>query len=92
MSKGIMFVGKPDNIKVISKASLVVAKKLEAIIKDFNEKYGIEPYDRLKNEGFWRIILYRESKKTKEAMISIIVSKNDEKVYDSKMQEISNSI
>jgi hypothetical protein len=32
MSKGIMFVGKPDNIKVISKESVIVAKKFEGII------------------------------------------------------------
>ena len=49
MSKGIMFVGKPDNIKVISKESVIVAKKFEEIIKAFNQKYGFEPYDRLKN-------------------------------------------
>lgn len=65
MSKGIMYVGKPDKIKVISKESVIVAKKFEEIIKAFNQKYGFEPYDRLKNEGFWRILLYRESKKTK---------------------------
>jgi len=47
---------------------------METIIRSFNEKYGLEPYDRNQNEGFWRILLFRESKKTKEAMISVIVS------------------
>jgi tRNA/tmRNA/rRNA uracil-C5-methylase (TrmA/RlmC/RlmD family) len=51
------------------------AKLVEAIVLKFNEKYQIEPYDRLKNEGFWRILLYRESKLTKEVMISVIVTK-----------------
>ena len=49
MSKGVMFVGKPDNVKVISKESIIVANKFEHIVKEFNSKYGLEPYDRLKN-------------------------------------------
>jgi hypothetical protein len=39
MSKGIMFVGKPDKVKVISELSKQVAKKLENIIVKFNTKY-----------------------------------------------------
>ena len=69
-----MFVGKPDNVKVISKESVTVAHKFEEIVKKFNGKYGIEPYDRLTNKGFWRILLYKESKKTKQVMISLIVT------------------
>jgi hypothetical protein len=39
MSKGIMFAGKPDNVSVISQLSIQTAKKVEAIVKNFNEKY-----------------------------------------------------
>lgn len=74
MSKGIIYVDKPDNIQVVSEESKQVAKSIEKLVRQFNEKYGIEPYDRINNKGFWRILLHRESKKTKEAMISIIVS------------------
>jgi hypothetical protein len=38
-----------------------VAKVIENIVKES----GIEPYDRRINAGYWRIVLYRESKKTK---------------------------
>jgi len=72
MAKGIVFVDEPDTIKVISKESIYVAKEMEKII----QKMDIEPYDRSINQGFWRIILYRESKKTKECMISVVVTKN----------------
>ena len=48
----------------------------EQIIVKFNDKYGIDQYDKLANHGFWRILLYRESKKTKEVMISLIVSED----------------
>lgn len=60
MNKGILYVDHADNIKAISRSSLAVAKKLEEIIK----QSGIEPYDRKTNKGYWRILLYRESKKT----------------------------
>eukprot|EP00347_Sterkiella_histriomuscorum_P007969 403346871 len=72
MSKGIMYVDYPDNIKSISDSSVQVAKIVEKIVKDS----GIEPYDRKINQGFWRILLYRESKKTNQALISVVVSED----------------
>lgn len=39
MSKGIMFVGKPDGVKVISQLSIKVAKIIEDIVIKFNTKY-----------------------------------------------------
>ena len=62
--------------RVISKESLSVAKTVEQVVSDIHETHSVEPYDRLKGEGFWRILLYRESKATKEALISLIVSKD----------------
>ena len=70
MSKGILFVEQPDNILTISKESISVAKVMEKIVTESE----MEPYDRMNNTGFWRIVLYRESKKTKECMISVIVT------------------
>jgi hypothetical protein len=35
---------------------------------------GIEPFDRVDNVGFWRILLFRESKKTKQCVLSVVVS------------------
>lgn len=63
----------PDNIKSISKESIQVAK----IVEEFIRKSGVEPYDRLKNSGFWRILLFRESKRTKQVLISLVVTKQD---------------
>jgi hypothetical protein len=39
---------------------------------------GLEPYDRIKNAGYWRILLYRESKKTKQVLISVVVTEGQE--------------
>jgi tRNA/tmRNA/rRNA uracil-C5-methylase (TrmA/RlmC/RlmD family) len=63
LSKGITFVDKPDDIRVNSKESLIMSHRFQSIVEDFEEKY--EPYSRTKNEGFWRILLYRESRETK---------------------------
>ena len=56
-----MFVADPSDIKVVSKESLEAAKIMEEIVEASN----LDPYDRIKNEGFWRILLFRESKATK---------------------------
>ena len=70
ISKGIIYVDYPDNIKAISKESIMAAKILETIVK----ASGLEPYDRMKNEGYWRIVLFRESKSTKEVLVSVVVT------------------
>jgi TPP-dependent indolepyruvate ferredoxin oxidoreductase alpha subunit len=46
------------------------AKQIEKLIIES----GVEPYDKKVNQGYWRIVLYRESKKTKQVLISVIVS------------------
>ena len=73
-----MFTGLADNITVISKESLYVAKKVEQVVQEINQKHGIEHYSKTKNEGFWRLVLYRESKQTKQVLISVIVSEPKE--------------
>lgn len=95
MSKGILFVDSPDNITVIPQRSIKVAKSIEKIIQDS----GVEPYNRSINKGFWRILLYRESKKTKQCMISIVASewKNQTSedaplVTESQLQELKDKI
>lgn len=96
LSKGIMYVGKPDNIAVISTESKQVAKSIQGIIQDFNKKYGIDSYNHKVNQGFWRIVLYRESKKTKEMMISLIVTElnkeKEDEITEEQLQEIQDAI
>lgn len=97
-----MYTGSADKICVISEESRYVAKELEKIVSLFNENHGIEAYDKINNKGFWRLLLYRESKETKECMISVIVtdtSQVDEKAEieegmptDEQLQAIKSSI
>ena len=74
LAKGISFVEKPDSIKVNSAESLIVAKKFEKIVAES----GLTPYDKSVNRGFWRILVYRESKVTKQVLICVVVSKQTE--------------
>lgn len=53
--KGINFVEKPDDIKVNSDESLIIAKIFEKIIK----KSGLLPYEKKSNTGYWRILVVR---------------------------------
>jgi tRNA/tmRNA/rRNA uracil-C5-methylase (TrmA/RlmC/RlmD family) len=72
LSKGITFVDIPDDIRVNSKESIIVCKRFQTIVEDFEAEYS--PYNRTANEGFWRILLYRESRETKQVLISVVVS------------------
>jgi tRNA/tmRNA/rRNA uracil-C5-methylase (TrmA/RlmC/RlmD family) len=83
-SKGITFVDYPDGIKTNSVESVLVAKK----VQDLVIASGIEPYDRRVNLGFWRLLLYRESKRTNQVLISVIVTGDNFIVEPEKQQWI----
>jgi tRNA/tmRNA/rRNA uracil-C5-methylase (TrmA/RlmC/RlmD family) len=72
LSKGITFVDYPDGIKTNSRESLLVAKSIEQLVKDSE----IEPYDKRTNTGYFRLVLFRESKITNQVLISLVVSEN----------------
>lgn len=73
-SKGINFVDQPGEIKVNSRESLMVAKKFERIIRNA----GYQPFNKNSNSGLWRILLYRESVRTKQVLLSFVVSEGHE--------------
>jgi len=52
----------------------LAAKKFEKIVKSS----GHLPFNKNTNSGLWRILLYRESVRTKQALISFIVSEGIE--------------
>lgn len=60
LSRGITFVDYPDEIKTNSFESVMVAKAVEKLVIES----GLEPYDKRINQGFWRLLLFRESKRT----------------------------
>ena len=75
LTKGIEFVEQPDDIKVNSKESIIAAKQFEQIVKNHPD---LPPFHRSSAKGFWRILLYRESKVTKQVLICVVVSKATE--------------
>ena len=60
----------PDGIKTNSAESVQVAKVIEQLVKES----GVEPYDRRINQGYWRLVLFRESRRTNQVLISVTVS------------------
>lgn len=79
LAKGIIFTEPPEDVKVISKESLIVRDMAQKLIEDSMWKYDhVGPYDKRINKGFWRILLYRESKITKEVLISFVVSEEND--------------
>ena len=76
LGKGISFVEKPDNIRVISAESIRVAKQFEEILQECPAE--LEPFNKATGKGFWRILLYRESKMTRQVTITVVVSKATE--------------
>lgn len=68
--KGVTFVDSPQGTRVNSDESLQAAQLCQSIVSES----GIEPFNKQKIEGFWRIFLYRESKVTRQALVSICVS------------------
>lgn len=38
----------------------------------------MKPFHKSSNKGFWRILLYRESKVTKQVLVCVVVSKATE--------------
>jgi len=74
LSRGISFVENPEIIRVNSRQSVAVAKTFEELIRSCpGAEYS--PFDKARNKGFWRILLYRESKTTKQVLICVVVSK-----------------
>lgn len=92
LAKGIIYTESPEGVKVISKESLIVRNKAQKLIEDSMWKYDhIGPYDKRINKGFWRILLYRESKITKEVLISFVVSEEND-VKDDELEQIQAEI
>ena len=74
MKKGICFVERPDSIRVNSQESIIVAKQFEEIVRASPSEFT--PFDKCSGKGFWRILLYRESKVTKQVLVCVVVSKS----------------
>lgn len=76
--KGINFVESPDAIKVNSEASILVAKTFQDIVR----QSGLSPYEKNSNQGYWRVLVVRESKQTKEMLVSACVTKGEQGLPD----------
>jgi tRNA (uracil-5-)-methyltransferase len=73
---GLIFVDYPKDLPHISDYSVECAEKVQALVRDFEANYGLQEYKSDVHTGCWRTLLYKESKKTNEVLISIAISRN----------------
>lgn len=73
---GLLYVDYPKDLPHISAYSVECAEKVQTLVREYEEKYGIQEYRTDVHTGSWRTMLYKESKKTNEVLISIAISRN----------------
>ena len=61
----------PRNVKIISKNTKFVVALLEHFIKNNFEE--LKPFDRIKQVGFWRYLIVRESERLGQTLITVVV-------------------
>ena len=77
---GLHLPGRYDTVINIKECFLQseVSSKILLLIRDITEESGLPVYDLQKHRGFWRYLVIREGKKTKECLINLITNKCDD--------------
>lgn len=89
ITSGIQYVDYPTDLPHISENSVKCAEKAQTLLREYEEKYGLKEYNVATHEGAWRTLLYKESKRTGEVLISIAITRNsiEEEVYEKFKQD-----
>ena len=87
MKRGIFFVDSPEGMPNTSSQALKCASIAEEIVNSFE---GIDAYDTRTHTGVWRLFLYKESKRTKQILISLCISKDS--LTESQLTEVKESL
>jgi len=66
-----IMVESPKNVNIISKNTKLVVAVVENFIRT-NFKEELLPFDRVKQVGFWRYLIVRESERTGQSMVLIV--------------------
>ena len=87
-SKGYMFVEPPNNVRNISESAVEAARLMQSIV----ERSGASAYDRAKHTGLWRLLIVKESWRTKEMLVCIVISsqktEEEEQAWKQSLEEI----
>lgn len=70
MAAGNLRVDSPENCINIPHSSKMIAKRLQAIIRDS----GIPPFNTKNNEGVWRQVVHRTTSNTNQSMLVLFIS------------------
>ena len=75
-TQGLFFVDYPKDLPHISKESVECAEKLQQIIRKLEEDYGLTDYNWITHKGSFRTLIYKESKRTNEKLISVVITRD----------------
>lgn len=70
-NKGLCWVEEPKECPIVSKESIEIALKMQEFIRERINTY--DTYDKFDHTGFWRNIVIRQSNRTNEIIISIVI-------------------
>jgi tRNA (uracil-5-)-methyltransferase len=63
-------IESPRNVQIISKNTKFVVALLEHFIKE--NFPALSPFDRIKQTGFWRYLIVRESERTGQTLVMVV--------------------
>jgi len=75
-NKGLLYVDYPKDLPHISDYAADCAEKLQTLLREYDEKYALNEYNCITHAGCWRMFIYKESKRTNEKLISVVLSRN----------------
>lgn len=70
------YVEYPKDLPHISEKSVECAEKCQELLRQYEEKYGLKEYSAITHEGCWRTLVFKESKRTHENLISLAITRN----------------
>lgn len=74
-NKGIMWIEEAGDCPIISKEAIKLSQVLQDYIRSKADK--LPAFDKFTHKGFWRNIVIRQSNKTGELLISLVVCDTD---------------
>ena len=87
-NKGIMWVEEVKDCPILSREAIELSSALQEFIRVKNEKFPV--FDRFTHEGFWRNLVVRQSNKSKEVLVYVVV--NDKGIEKPLIEQINQEL
>ncbi len=78
-----------DDVFIASESANILRREIEKFLKNFVEQDAVKndeskkfaPWNPTINTGFWRGVIFRESRKNNKIMVNIVVSRNEDENF-----------